>query len=270
MLTPDDLKNVKFKKGFRGYETAEVDKFVENLIKEFEYLYLDYTQQKETVERVASKLEYYEQMETTMQSALSVAQETADEVKASSEKKADLLLQVTQVRCDAKLAEAQEAASKMRNEASVETEALLNQTKEKAENMLNTTVAECNRLREETRQYAENLRSTTELAVEKMRMNMEETVKSRGEHAQMEANTLLENARNEVARMMLEANAQYRNIVADAEERSRKLIFDAESKVSKAEQSYNEQMRRAGLQKKSMLQILENQMELLKNFGKEE
>ena len=87
MLTPEDLKKKTFSKGFRGYETAEVDKFMQELIKEYNYLYLDNLQQKETIERVSSKLEYYQQMEATMQSTLTVAQETADEVKAASEKK---------------------------------------------------------------------------------------------------------------------------------------------------------------------------------------
>lgn len=270
MLTPDDLKNIKFNKGFRGYEPAEVDKFVENLVKEFEYLYLDNIQQKETIERVTSKLEYYQQMESTMQSTLAVAQETADEVKAASEKKAELLIQETEVKCNTTLTETQNQAQKMQNEARAAAEDLYNQTKIKTENMLSLTSTECDRMREEARAYSENLRATTEIAVEKMRLNMEELCKKRGDNALNEANTLLDNARNEANRMMLEANTKYRSLVADAEERSRKLIFDAESRAALAEASYKDQMRKANMQKKSMMQILENQMELLKNFGKEE
>ena len=56
MLTPEDLKKKTFSKGFRGYETTEVDKFMQELIKEYNYLYLDNLQQKETIERVSSKL----------------------------------------------------------------------------------------------------------------------------------------------------------------------------------------------------------------------
>ena len=37
MLTPEDLKKKTFSKGFRGYETAEVDKFMQELIKEYNY-----------------------------------------------------------------------------------------------------------------------------------------------------------------------------------------------------------------------------------------
>ena len=106
MLNPEDLKKKTFTKGFRGYEVEEVDKFLAKLIKEYEYLYLDNLEQKETIERVSSKLEYYQQMEATMQSTLAVAQETADEVKNASEKKAALLEKETAVKCEQQLSEA--------------------------------------------------------------------------------------------------------------------------------------------------------------------
>ena len=67
MFTPLDLKNKTFTKGFRGYETEEVDKFFVQVVKDFERLYQDNIELKETVERVSAKLEYYQQMEATMQ-----------------------------------------------------------------------------------------------------------------------------------------------------------------------------------------------------------
>ena len=66
MLLPEDINKKEFSKGFRGYNTDEVDKYFSELRKEYEYLYNDYLELKETVERVSSKLEYYQQMETTM------------------------------------------------------------------------------------------------------------------------------------------------------------------------------------------------------------
>ena len=60
MFTPLDLKNKTFTKGFRGYETEEVDKFFTQVVKDFERLYQDNIELKETVERVSAKLEYYQ------------------------------------------------------------------------------------------------------------------------------------------------------------------------------------------------------------------
>ena len=87
MLTPLDLNNKNFSKGFRGYDTEEVDEFFTKVAKDFERLYQDNVELKDAVERVSAKLEYYQQMESTMQNTLVIAQETADEVKKNSEQK---------------------------------------------------------------------------------------------------------------------------------------------------------------------------------------
>ena len=88
MLTPLDLNNKNFSKGFRGYDTEEVDEFFAKVAKDFERLYQDNVELKDAVERVSAKLEYYQQMESTMQNTLVIAQETADEVTKNSEQKA--------------------------------------------------------------------------------------------------------------------------------------------------------------------------------------
>ena len=99
MLTPLDLNNKNFSKGFRGYDTEEVDEFFAKVAKDFERLYQDNVELKDAVERVSAKLEYYQQMESTMQNTLVIAQETADEVKKNSEQKAALLEQETAMKC---------------------------------------------------------------------------------------------------------------------------------------------------------------------------
>ena len=255
MLTPADLKNKTFSRGFRGYETEEVDRFMEELRKEYEYLYMDNLELKETIERVSSKLEYYQQMEATMQSTLTVAQETADEVKSSSEKKAALLEHETKVKCEQMLADARNAAEKLHNDTLAQAEDLYNKTKNKTENMLNATEAECSRMKEEARSYAAKLRNANE-----------DACKKRANSASAEAGKLLETARNEANRMSVEASSNYRKIVGDAEERSRKIIFEAESRAAMAQSAYDDQVKKALVHRKHMQHLLETQLELLKNF----
>ena len=93
MLTPLDLNNKNFSKGFRGYDTEEVDEFFAKVAKDFERLYQDNVELKDAVERVSAKLEYYQQMESTMQNTLVIAQETADEEKQNGVHYAALLEQ---------------------------------------------------------------------------------------------------------------------------------------------------------------------------------
>ena len=154
MLTPEDLKKKTFSKGFRGYETAEVDKFMQELIKEYNYLYLDNLQQKETIERVSSKLEYYQQMEATMQSTLTVAQETADEVKAASEKKAALLEQETKVKCEQQLAEAKAYVEELRRASQIEADKLRLSTEDMCKKRANSAAADANKLLDDARSEA--------------------------------------------------------------------------------------------------------------------
>jgi DivIVA domain-containing protein len=255
MLTPQDIKNKTFTKGFRGYEVEEVDKYLAELRKEYEYLFIDNMELKETIERVSSKLEYYQQMEATMQSTLAVAQETADEVKANSEKKAALLEHETQVKCDQLLADTM-----------AKVEDMYSQAKTKTENMINATEAECNQLKEETKNLVEKMRNTAEMEAAKLKVSTEDTCKRRTNTAEAEAAKTLETARTEANKMMMEANVNYRKIVGDAEERCRKIIFDAESRASLAENAYNNQVKKAMVHRKHMMHLLKTQMELLENF----
>lgn len=269
MLTPVDLKEKTFSKGFRGYETEEVDKFMEMLRKEYEYLYMDNLELKETVERVSSKLEYYQQMEATMQSTLTVAQETADEVKSNSEKKAALLEQETKVKCEQMLAEARAMAQKIHDDAMLQAEDIYNKTKNKTENMRNAAEAECNKMREEARAYTDKLRNDTDIEIEKLKVANEDICKKRANTAASEAAKLLENARNEANKMTFEANSNYRKIVGDAEERSRKIIFEAEAKVSLAQSAYEDQVKKAMIHRKHMQHLLESQLELLQHYDEQ-
>ena len=119
MLTPLDLNNKNFSKGFRGYDTEEVDEFFAKVAKDFERLYQDNVELKDAVERVSAKLEYYQQMESTMQNTLVIAQETADEVKKNSEQKAALLEQETAMKCKEITSECQAAAAKAKMDAEI-------------------------------------------------------------------------------------------------------------------------------------------------------
>ena len=100
MLTPLDVNGKTFSKSFRGYDTDEVNQFFLQISKEYERLYQDNVELKDSVERVSAKLEYYQRMESTMQSTLVVAQEAADEVKKNSQQKAEVLTKETELACN--------------------------------------------------------------------------------------------------------------------------------------------------------------------------
>jgi cell division initiation protein len=98
MLTPLDIHNKEFKRGFRGYAEEEVDSFLDEVVKDYEKLYRENIELKETLDRVNSKLEHYQHMENTLHSTLVIAQETAEEVKLNARKESELQIKEAEIR----------------------------------------------------------------------------------------------------------------------------------------------------------------------------
>ena len=93
MLTPMDIHNKEFKRGFRGYSEEDVDAFMDDIAGDYEKVYREYCELKERCDKLQDKLTQYEKMESTMNSTLMLAQQTAENVKVSARTEADLILQ---------------------------------------------------------------------------------------------------------------------------------------------------------------------------------
>ncbi|MDU2066542.1 MAG: DivIVA domain-containing protein [Sporomusaceae bacterium] len=98
MLTPLDIQNKEFKRSFRGYNEDEIDGFLDLVIKDYEHLYRENVELKDTIERLNGKLENYQQMENTLHNTLVIAQETAEEVKLNAKKQSELLMREAEIK----------------------------------------------------------------------------------------------------------------------------------------------------------------------------
>lgn len=98
MLTPMDIHNKEFKRSFRGYSEEDVDEFLDHVIKDYEKLYQDNNELRETIEQMNSKLEHYQHIENTLHNTLVIAQETAEEVKINAKKETELIIKEAEVR----------------------------------------------------------------------------------------------------------------------------------------------------------------------------
>ncbi len=92
MLTPMDIRNKEFKKGFRGYNEDEVDIFMDKIVSDFEKIYKENIELKDKVSIFNDRLDSYSEMEKTLQSTLIVAQRTSEDVVANARKEADLII----------------------------------------------------------------------------------------------------------------------------------------------------------------------------------
>lgn len=92
MLTPLDIHNQEFRVVLRGYNQDEVDDFLDKVVADFETLLKQNAALKEELEALRERVEHYRQLETTLHNALVVAQGTAEEVKESARKEAQLIV----------------------------------------------------------------------------------------------------------------------------------------------------------------------------------
>jgi cell division initiation protein len=90
-ITPVDIQHRTFKKALQGYDRAEVDQFLDELIESLE----DEAQEKAALEAeiadLRERISHFKAMEESLQNTLLLAQRTADEVKAAAHKEADLI-----------------------------------------------------------------------------------------------------------------------------------------------------------------------------------
>ena len=98
MITPVDLETTVFRRGFRGYNTTEVQEFMVRITHDYEHLYRENIELKEKIEALQNQLSQYQVMEETLRNAMILAQESADEVKNLAQSKADLIIREAEQR----------------------------------------------------------------------------------------------------------------------------------------------------------------------------
>jgi cell division initiation protein len=90
-ITIVDVQHKQFKRKLQGYDPADVDQFLDEIIETLE----DEAQQRAAFEAeigdLRERISHFKAMEESLQHTLLLAQRTADEVKASAHKEADLI-----------------------------------------------------------------------------------------------------------------------------------------------------------------------------------
>jgi cell division initiation protein len=122
-LTPLDIHNKEFKRGFRGYDEDEVNEFLDLIIKEFEILIREKKEIEEKMSQSSEKLDHFTSIEESLSKTIILAQETADEVKSNAKKEAQLILKEAEKNADRII---NESLAKSRN-ISIEVEELKKQ-----------------------------------------------------------------------------------------------------------------------------------------------
>jgi len=92
MLTPLEIEKHRYKKGFRGYSTAEVDEFSQLVSENYEKLYKENIMLKDKINILTNAVKQYKSMEETLQNAIVVAQSAGEEVTKNAREKAENII----------------------------------------------------------------------------------------------------------------------------------------------------------------------------------
>lgn len=127
----------KFETVFRGYDKLQVQRFLDDVIKNYEVLLEKSKKTEEENKRLVNQIEYYQKIEDTMNKAIYNAENVGDQIKSSARKEAEALV-----------TEARHNANRIINDALLKAE--------KAQNHADQLKRNTNMLKRRLRQIIEN------------------------------------------------------------------------------------------------------------------
>ncbi len=115
-ITPVDIQHRTFKKALQGYDRAEVDQFLDEIIETLEDDATHSAALEAEIADLRERISHFKAMEESLQNTLLLAQRTADEVKASAHKEADLIKEQARLASEREIATYNDAILEVRRE----------------------------------------------------------------------------------------------------------------------------------------------------------
>jgi cell division initiation protein len=134
-LTPVDILHTQFKGAIRGYNKNQVDEFVRSVRESMEEIIKDKTELQRKVDTIEDELERIRKIESAMSAALTVAQQSADELKANAHRQAEAIIKEAEQGRVQMTVNAQKEIERLRSEI-----AMLESTRDRFESEFRTTL----------------------------------------------------------------------------------------------------------------------------------
>jgi cell division initiation protein len=115
-ITPIDIQHRTFKKALQGYDRAEVDQFLDEIIETLEDDAQHAAALQAEINDLKERISHFKAMEESLQNTLVLAQRTADEVKASAHKEADLIKEQARIAAQREISTYNQSADEARRE----------------------------------------------------------------------------------------------------------------------------------------------------------
>ncbi len=115
-IAPIDIQHKSFKKALQGYDRAEVDQFLDEIIETLEDDAQQVAALQAEIDDLKERISHFKAMEESLQKTLVLAQRTADEVKASAHKEADLIKEQARISAERESASFTQGAAEARRD----------------------------------------------------------------------------------------------------------------------------------------------------------
>ncbi|MUV36205.1 Septum site-determining protein DivIVA [Lentibacillus sp. JNUCC-1] len=99
-LSPLDIHNKEFTRGFRGYDEDEVNEFLDQVIKDYEMVIREKKDLQEKVDQMNEKLSHFTNIEETLNKSILIAQETAEDLRGNAQKESKLIIKEAEKNAD--------------------------------------------------------------------------------------------------------------------------------------------------------------------------
>ena len=116
MITPTDIENKEFSKAKKGYNGEEVDEFLDLIILDMEKLIRENRQLKEELGKVHVQVDKHMSTETSVYETLEAAKSLMNDIAASAERRAEILLKNAEMEADLITREAKESITRYTDE----------------------------------------------------------------------------------------------------------------------------------------------------------
>ena len=117
MIRPIDIQEKEFSRAVRGYKEDEVNAFLDELTLDLERLLNELRETKEENSRLVEELERHRGSEGTVVETLAAAKSLMQDISASAEKRADILLKNAELDAELMRKEARENAEDIARES---------------------------------------------------------------------------------------------------------------------------------------------------------
>ncbi|HFI0462861.1 TPA: DivIVA domain-containing protein [Streptococcus suis] len=183
-LTPSEILHKEFDSKFRGYDPDQVNDFLDVIVADFEKLTLENQTLTSKMADMQDKLNYFQQLQDSLNNSIVVAQEAAERLKQNARKEAELILYEAEREADKLYEESADRSKRLLQE----TENLRRYSLEFRDRLINMVEAQLSLINKD--EY-KDLFEASQLEAEQQatKLDLEGTVKDKVDHIESQTYT---------------------------------------------------------------------------------